>query len=56
VIFDPATVQDHATWHETHRTSSGVRDVWVNGIRVLEKGTHTGAMPGSIVDGPGRRA
>jgi dihydroorotase/N-acyl-D-amino-acid deacylase len=54
VIFDPDTVSDRATFTEPHQLSVGVRDVWVNGARVLRDGTHTGAMPGRIVDGPGR--
>ncbi len=55
VIFDPATVGDRATFAEPHQLSVGVRDVWVNGGRVLKDGEHTGATPGRIVDGPGRR-
>lgn len=55
VLFDPATVADRATFEEPHQLSTGVRDVWVNGVRVLENGEHTGAKPGRIVDGPGRR-
>ncbi|HYI14293.1 MAG TPA: amidohydrolase family protein, partial [Thermomicrobiales bacterium] len=54
VIFDPETVIDHSTFTEPHQLSTGIRDVWVNGGRVLEGGEHTGAMPGRIVDGPGR--
>jgi len=54
VIFDPATVADRATFENPHQLSVGVRDVWVNGGRVLKDGVHTGAMPGRIVDGPGR--
>lgn len=53
IIFDPATVQDHATWSEPHQLSTGVRDVWVNGGRVLRDGVHTGALPGQWVKGPG---
>ena len=52
-LFDPDTVQDHATFEQPHRLSTGVRDVWVNGERVLEAGTHTGATPGRFVRGPG---
>jgi N-acyl-D-amino-acid deacylase len=54
VIFDPQTVSDRATFKEPHQLSAGVRDVWVNGVQVLDNGTHTGAKPGRIVDGPGR--
>jgi N-acyl-D-aspartate/D-glutamate deacylase len=55
VLFDPATIGDPATFAEPHQLSVGVRDVWVNGARVLRDGQHTGATPGRIVDGPGRR-
>jgi N-acyl-D-aspartate/D-glutamate deacylase len=55
VIFDPATVADRATFADPHQLSVGVRDVWVNGTRVLSGGSHTGATPGRVVDGPGRR-
>ncbi len=53
VVFDPASVIDHATFADPHRLSTGVRDVWVNGERVLADGEHTGAKPGRVVRGPG---
>jgi len=53
VIFDPDTISDHATFEQPHQLSSGVRDVWVNGVQVLAGGTHTGASPGEIGRGPG---
>ncbi len=56
VVFDPETVSDRSTFTDPHHLSVGIRDVWVNGGRVIENGEHTGAMPGRIVDGPGRRA
>ncbi|MEO7647325.1 MAG: D-aminoacylase [Gemmatimonadaceae bacterium] len=55
VIFDPATVRDLATYDRPHQNSVGVRDVWVNGVRVLQNGTHTGAKPGRALRGPGWR-
>jgi dihydroorotase/N-acyl-D-amino-acid deacylase len=54
VTFDPATVGDRATFADPHRLSTGVRDVWVNGARVVRDGAHTGATPGRFVAGPGR--
>jgi N-acyl-D-amino-acid deacylase len=54
VIFDPETIQDHATFDKPHQYATGVRDVWVNGVAVLRDGDHTGATPGRVVDGPGR--
>lgn len=53
ITFDPDTIQDRATFDDPHRLSVGVRDVWVNGVRVLDGGVHTGATPGVVVKGPG---
>ncbi len=53
VVFDPETVGDRATFEDPHQLSVGVRDVWVNGGRVLAGGEHTGATPGRFVKGPG---
>jgi len=49
VIFDPETVGDRATFEQPHQLSVGIRDVWVNGGRVLKDGSHTGATPGRFV-------
>jgi len=53
VVFDPETIQDHATFEEPHQYSTGVRDVFVNGVQVLKDGEHTGGKPGRVVHGPG---
>jgi N-acyl-D-amino-acid deacylase len=53
VVFDPAVVQDHATFEQPHQYATGVRDVFVNGVQVLSDGEHTGAKPGQVVRGPG---
>ena len=55
VLFDPQTINDRATFADSHQPSVGVHDVWVNGVRVLRDGEHTGAKPGQIVSGVGRR-
>ncbi len=52
-IFDPAQIQDHATFADPHQYATGVRDVIVNGVPVLLDGEHTGATPGRFVKGPG---
>ncbi|QEC53811.1 N-acyl-D-amino-acid deacylase family protein [Anseongella ginsenosidimutans] len=49
VIFDPETIQDHATYKKPHQFSTGVLHVWVNGVSVLKDGQHTGATPGRVV-------
>jgi N-acyl-D-amino-acid deacylase len=51
VVFDPATIQDHATYERPHQLSTGVEDVWVNGIRALKDGVATGAASGRFVHG-----
>ena len=53
VIFDPANVQDHATFEKPHQYATGVIHVFVNGVQVLKDGEHTGAKPGRFVKGPG---
>ena len=49
VIFDAETIADRATFEEPHQFSTGIRDVWVNGVRVVRDGQHTGAKPGRVV-------
>jgi N-acyl-D-amino-acid deacylase len=53
VIFDPATIADHATFDAPQQFATGVHDVFVNGVQVLKNGEHTGATPGQVVRGPG---
>jgi N-acyl-D-amino-acid deacylase len=55
VVFDPATIADHATFDQPQRFASGVRDVLVNGVPALRDGEPTGALPGRVVRGPGWR-
>lgn len=52
-IFDPAKIQDHATFENPHQYSTGMVHVFVNGTQVLANGEHTGATPGRVVRGPG---
>jgi N-acyl-D-amino-acid deacylase len=53
VVFDPAKVQDHATFEKPKQLATGVENVFINGIQVLQDGKHTGAKPGRVVRGPG---
>ena len=55
VIFDYDNIQDNATYDFPFRTPSGIDFVLVNGQVVIEKGKHTGAKPGKVIYGPGRK-
>jgi len=55
VIFDPARVEDHATYEKPHQYATGMVHVLVNGVPVLTDGEHTGARPGRVIYGPGKR-
>lgn len=55
VVFDPATIADHATYEQPKQLSVGVRQVFVNGVQVIRDGAHTGAKPGRALRGPGYR-
>lgn len=53
VVFDPETIQDHATYEDPHQYATGMKHVFVNGVAVLRDGEHTGALPGRFLRGPG---
>lgn len=54
VLFDPATVIDHATFTEPFRPSTGIDGVWVSGERVWKDGESTGHGPGRVLGFTGR--
>lgn len=49
VLFDPATVEDKATFENPFQYPVGIDTVIVNGKVVLDEGTHTGTRPGQIL-------
>jgi N-acyl-D-amino-acid deacylase len=51
VVFDPRTVQDHATYEKPAQLATGVEEVWINGVRALRASEATGAPSGRIVRG-----
>jgi len=55
VVFDPATIADKATYTEPEQYPVGIDYVIVNGQIVIDHDKHTGALPGKVLYGPGRR-
>jgi dihydroorotase/N-acyl-D-amino-acid deacylase len=55
-LFDPARVNDPATFERPHQYAEGVVHVLVNGTLVLQNGTTTAARPGRVLYGPGATA
>ena len=55
VLFDPATIQDHATFLDPHHYATGVRSVWVNGVLTLDEGKMTDQRGGQVLRGPAFR-
>jgi len=53
VVFDPAKVQDLATYEKPQQLATGVNHVVVNGALALENGEATNARPGRVVRGRG---
>jgi N-acyl-D-aspartate/D-glutamate deacylase len=46
VVFDPARIDDVATYASPRQAPAGIRAVYVNGVAVARDGRHTGARPG----------
>ena len=51
VVFDPARIQDHATFEKPAQYATGVADVIVNGRLALENGEPTSERPGRALFG-----
>jgi dihydroorotase/N-acyl-D-amino-acid deacylase len=54
-IFNPKTVADKATFQDPLLYPIGIPYVIVNGEVVIDQGQHTGAKPGHVLYGRGRR-
>ena len=52
-IFDPATIQDHATYENPTQLSNGIKYVFVNGQLEYEDGHLTETQAGRVLHGPG---
>jgi N-acyl-D-amino-acid deacylase len=48
-IFDPATIEDAATYEQPQQLATGVPTVIVNGVIVREDGKFTDALPGRVL-------
>lgn len=55
VVFDLDRVHDAATFEKPHAYAEGFSHVLVNGVPVVANGEVTGARPGQILYGPGKR-
>ena len=51
-IFDPASIQDKATYENSVQLSAGVKYVLVNGQLEYKEGQLTGVKAGKILRGP----
>jgi dihydroorotase/N-acyl-D-amino-acid deacylase len=56
VVFDPAAIRDVATYADPKHYAVGVRQLFVNGRRVVADGAITTERPGRALRGPGDRA
>lgn len=54
-IFDYDKIEDVATYENPSAFPKGIDYVLVNGVVVVDKGHHTGAKPGMVLRGPGRK-
>lgn len=54
-IFDLDRLQDRATYERPMELPTGIEWVLVNGVPVVAHGRHTGATPGHVLYGPGKR-
>ena len=55
VVFDYERIQDKSTYEQPTLYPEGIDWVLVNGEVVIDRGRHTGARPGRVLYGPGRR-
>ena len=54
-VFDYEKIIDRATFENPHRYSEGIVYLLVNGELVVKNGEHTGAKPGRVLYGPGKK-
>jgi len=49
VLFVEDELRDQATIKEPNKPSSGIIEVWVNGVSVYKNGKTTGKLPGRLI-------
>lgn len=49
VLFDADAITDRGTYEDPHQFPDGIARVWVNGVSVVENGSHSGARPGKAL-------
>ena len=49
VVFDEKRVKDLATYDDPHQYPVGIEYVLVNGQIVIDRGEHSGTLPGGIL-------
>jgi N-acyl-D-amino-acid deacylase len=52
-VFDAGNIRDLATFEDPNQYAEGMEFVLVNGVVVVDEGTHTGERPGQVIHGPG---
>ena len=48
-VFDPDNIAERATYLDPHQFATGVEAVLVNGVQVVDRDRHTGALPGVML-------
>lgn len=54
-VFNPAMVNDPATFEKPHAYAAGIPYVLVNGVVVVRNGEHTGKLPGQVLASAGTK-
>lgn len=49
VLFDPAAIQDRATFEQPKLRCDGIRFVLVNGVLAMDEGNLTGSRGGQVL-------
>lgn len=49
VMFNPDEIADRATFDDPHQYPAGIETVIVNGVTVIDRGEHTGSLPGRLL-------